>query len=167
MEKCRKRIENMLCVPNEKDKSKLTDQGYLESRSSASWEDITIPGYWKPIFWLNHKDSNPRFWDQLFKMSNCILRCEAMQKDGWNYVLCSKWKTHKPTDQGYLEWRSSASCEDTTISGYWKTTFWFNRKDSNPNFWDQIFVMSTCIQGCGGMQKEGFETMFSGWIWAL
>jgi hypothetical protein len=28
-------------------------------------------------------------------------------------------------------------------------------------------VMSTCIQGCGGMQKEGFETMFSGWIWAL
>jgi hypothetical protein len=45
VEKCRKRIENMLCVPNEKDKSKLTDQGYLESRSSASWEDIRIPGY--------------------------------------------------------------------------------------------------------------------------
>jgi len=45
VEKCRKRFENMLCVPNEKDKSKLTDQGYLELRSSASWEDNTIPGY--------------------------------------------------------------------------------------------------------------------------
>lgn len=45
VEKCRRRIDNMFYVPNEKDKSKLTDQGYLESRSSASREDITIPGY--------------------------------------------------------------------------------------------------------------------------
>jgi hypothetical protein len=45
VEKCRKRIEYMLCVPNEKDESKLTDPGYLESRSSASCEDIIISGY--------------------------------------------------------------------------------------------------------------------------
>jgi hypothetical protein len=45
VEKCRKRIEYMLCVPNEKDESKLLDPSYLESRSSASWEDITIPRY--------------------------------------------------------------------------------------------------------------------------
>lgn len=35
-----------------------------------------------------------------------------------------------------------------------KTTFWFNHKDLNPNLWVWIFVPSSCIQGCGEMQKE-------------
>lgn len=89
-------------------------------------------------------------------MSSCILGCGGMQKDGWNYVLCSKWKTHKPTDQGYLEWRSSASCEDITISGYWKTTFWFQSQRFQPKFLRSDFCDVNLHSGMWRNAERGF-----------